>query len=182
MTLAWKMIEKRDVNYDSISIIRLGPERFADFRVLRLESLKAFSEAFGSSYEEESSFSDEVWKARIVNMLFALYQTSLIGMIGFLPRSRVKTRHIADIFSFYVSETYQGIGVGSRLMEKTLLNIESNREIEKIALSVNCDMKAAVHLYKKFGFAISGRLIRELNVNGKFYDEFIMEKLVKTQT
>ena len=176
------MIKKRDINFDDITISRLGPERYADFRALRLESLKAFSEAFGSSYEEESSFSDEVWKARIVNMLFALYQTSLIGMIGFLPRSRVKTRHIADMFSFYVSETYQGAGVGSRLMEGALLNIESNREIRKITLSVNCDMKAAVHLYTKFGFAISGRLIRELNINGKFYDEFIMEKLVKTQS
>ena len=70
--------KKRDINYDDITISRLGPERFADFRVLRLESLKAFSEAFGSSYEEESCFSDEVWKARIVNMLFAIYKTSLI--------------------------------------------------------------------------------------------------------
>ena len=174
------MINKHDINYDDVTISRLGPERYADFRVLRLESLKAFSEAFGSSYEEESSFFDEVWKARIANMLFALYKTTLIGMIGFLPRGRVKTRHVADIFSFYVREKYQGAGVGSRLMEGALLNIESNREIRKITLSVNCDMEAAVHLYKKFGFAISGRLIRELNVNGKFYDEFIMEKLVKT--
>ena len=86
------------------------------------------------------------------------------------------------MFSFYVSETYQGAGVGSRLMEGALLNIESYQEIRKITLSVNCDMKAAVHLYTKFGFAISGRLIRELNINGKFYDEFIMEKLVKTQS
>ena len=172
--------KKHDINCDDITIGRLGPERFADFRVLRLESLKAFSEAFGSSYEEESSFSDEVWKARIVNMLFAIYKTSLIGMIGFSPRDRVKTRHVADIFSFYVGETYQGAGVGSKLMEEALLNIKKNREIRKITLSVNCDMEAAVHLYKKFGFAISGRLIRELNINGNFYDEFIMEKLVKT--
>ena len=174
------MKKKRDINYDAITISRLGPERFADFRVLRLESLKAFSEAFGSSYEEESSFSDEVWKARIANMLFALYKTSLIGMIGFSPRGKVKTRHVADIFSFYVSETYQGAGVGSKLMEEALLNIEKNLEIRKITLSVNCDMEAAVHLYKKFGFAISGRLIGELNINGNFYDEFIMEKLVRT--
>ena len=174
------MIKKRDINFDDITISRLSPERYADFRVLRLEPLKTFSEAFGSSYEEESSFSDEVWKARIVNMLFALYKTSPIGMIGFLLRNRLKTRHIADVFSFYVSETYQGAGVGSRLMKEALLNIESDREIRKITLSVNCDMKAAVHLYTKFGFAISGRLTWELNVNGKFYDEFIMEKLVKT--
>ena len=61
ITLVWKMIKKRDINFDDITISRLGPERYADFRALRLESLKAFSEAFGSSYEEESSFSDEMF-------------------------------------------------------------------------------------------------------------------------
>jgi ribosomal protein S18 acetylase RimI-like enzyme len=163
---------------EDIQIGKIGMERFADFRALRLEGLKSVSEAFGSSYEEESAFPDEVWKSRIPNMLFAIYKNSLIGMIGFLARGRVKTRHVTDIFSFYVMKQYQGFGVGSRLMEEALSCIIKSDYVKKISLSVNCEMKAAIHLYTRFGFEISGKLIGELSISGQLYNEFIMEKFV----
>lgn len=163
---------------EGIRIGELNPENFKDFRSLRLEALKTVSEAFGSSFEEESAFSEEIWKSRIPNMLFAFHGNSLIGMIGFLVRGRLKTRHVADIFSFYVVEQHRGSGIGSKLMEEALLSIERNSYVRKISLSVNSEMKAAIHLYTNFGFEISGKLIGELNIKGHLYDEFIMEKFL----
>jgi len=164
------------ISPEDIRIGKIGPERFSEFRGLRLEALKTVSGAFGSSYEEEYVFSDEVWKSRIQNMLFATYKNSLIGMIGFSVRLRIKTRHVGDIFSFYVKEQYRGIGAGSMLLEEAILNLEKNKGLRKISLSVNCEMKEAIHLYTRFGFKISGKLIGELNLDGKYYDEYIMEK------
>ena len=164
---------------EDIRIGKIGLERLADFRGLRLEALKSVPEAFGSSYEEESAFPDAVWESRIPNMLFAFYKNSLIGMIGFLARGRIKTRHVTDVFSFYVSRQYQGLGVGSRLMAEALSSIGKSDNVRKVSLSVNCEMKAAIHLYTLFGFEISGRLIGELSISGQLYDEFIMEKFVQ---
>jgi RimJ/RimL family protein N-acetyltransferase len=43
---------------------------------------------------------------------------------------------------------------------------------------VNPKQKAAVKLYEKCGFKTVGVLKKELYVNGKFYDELIMEKYI----
>jgi ribosomal protein S18 acetylase RimI-like enzyme len=43
---------------------------------------------------------------------------------------------------------------------------------------VNTEQNAAVDLYKQFGFNVVGRLKNELRIDGKFYDELIMEKLL----
>jgi len=46
-------------------------------------------------------------------------------------------------------------------------------------LTVNPKQKAAVRLYKKYGFKIVGKLRKYLLVNGKFYDELVMEKFIQ---
>lgn len=169
---------KNDINMEEITIGKIGQHGLAEFRALRLESLKTVPEAYGSSYEDEYAFPEETWKSRIPNMLFAHYRESLIGMIGFLVRSRPKTSHVVDVFSFYVSKKYQGNGVGKKLIEEVINTISRNSNVRKISLSVSSEMEAAIHLYSKFGFQVSGKLVNELNINGIFYDEFIMEKLL----
>lgn len=164
---------------EDIIVSRLKQDRYNDFKTLRLESLIEDSQAFGSSYEEEINFPDEVWKSRITNMLFAMDNNQLLGMIGFLPRSRLKTCHVADIFSFYVRKEHRGLGIGWKLLNESLNIIEKNQEIRKITLGVNSEMEAAIHLYSKSGFTISGRLVKELKINGDFFDEFVMEKLIE---
>lgn len=174
-----KEVNGADSTSEGTFITRLSPERFADFKALRLESLMKESKAFGSSYEEEIKFPDEVWKARIGNMLFAIHKKQIAAMIGFLPRSRFKTCHVADIFSFYVRKEHRGLGIGWKLLNESLNIIEKNQGIRKITLSVNSEMEAAIHLYSKSGFTISGRLVKELKINGDFFDEFVMEKLIE---
>ena len=38
--------------------------------------------------------------------------------------------------------------------------------------------EAAVSLYQKYGFKTVGRLTKELRLEGRYYDELIMEKLL----
>ena len=44
-----------------IQIVQLEPDEFSIFKMLRIESVKEFPEAFGSTYEEEMRLSDEDW-------------------------------------------------------------------------------------------------------------------------
>ena len=43
---------------------------------------------------------------------------------------------------------------------------------------VNAEQTVAVALYKQLGFELTGTLKKELQVDGRFYDELILEKLL----
>jgi RimJ/RimL family protein N-acetyltransferase len=48
----------------------------------------------------------------------------------------------------------------------------------KIELTVNPVQKAAVRLYRKYGFKQAGRTKKALKIDGKYYDELFMEKFL----
>ena len=160
-------------------IVKKLPDRmWKEYRNLRLEGLKTDSIAFGSSYEEEIKLPIKAWKKRIKNVLFALSNDKPVGMITFVLKNKAKTRHIANIFGVYVKQEFRGQGIGEKLIESAISSIKNNRNAIKINLNVNAKQKAAVKLYEKYGFKTVGRLKKDLHVNGKFYDELIMEKMV----
>ena len=159
-----------------IEIKKLASSRWKDYRALRLEALKNDPIAFGSSYNEEIKLSNNEWKRRIKNSLFALLNDKPIGTIVYIFENKTKTKHIANIYGVYVKKEYRGQGVGKKLVESAISLIKKNKNIIKINLNVNPKQKAAVKLYKKYGFKTIGVLKKDLYVNGKFYDELIMEK------
>lgn len=161
-----------------ITIKKLGEERWAEYRELRLEGLKSDSIAFGSAYEEENEMSEEDWKLRMKNALFALSGDRLVGMIVVVNNERIKASHIANIFGVYVRKEYRGQKIGKKLMEAALKTTQKNQNFVKVSLTVNPEQTAAVNLYKSFGFELVGRLKKELKVDNIFYDEVIMEKFL----
>jgi len=161
-----------------IAVKKLEEDRWKEYRDLRLEALQKEPIAFGSSYDEEKNISEEEWRKRIENALFALSEDKLIGMIVYIRDNKIKTKHIGNIFGVYVTREYRGQGVGKKLMDSVLTQIQKSKDVVKIKLSVNPEQKAAVKLYQNYGFKIVGQLKKELYVEGKFYDELIMEKLL----
>ncbi|PIY60326.1 hypothetical protein COY95_02355 [Candidatus Woesearchaeota archaeon CG_4_10_14_0_8_um_filter_47_5] len=169
-----------------IKYAKLSPDRWEEYRDLRLEALQNDPSVFGSSYEEEKSLPEDEWRKRIANALFAVADSTPagmpVGMIVCVFNRNNKTRHIAHIFGVYVKKDYRNQGIGGRLIERAVSLIKKNTEngegteITKIRLAVNPEQKAAVSLYKKHGFEIVGRYKKELRVDGVFYDEFLMEK------
>ncbi len=83
----------------------------------------------------------------------------------------------AEIFGFYVSAYHRGEGVGAGLLERVLSLIQQNKGVIKVKLSVNPRERAAVSLYKKEGFVVTGRARKELKIGHRFYDMLFMEKL-----
>ena len=63
-------------------------------------------------------------------------------------------------------------------IKKLPANRWKDKNVIKINLNVNPKQKAAVKLYRKFGFKVVGLLKKDLFVNSKFYDELIMEKFI----
>ena len=163
-----------------VQIRKLPADRWRDFRDLRLKALKTDPAAYGSSYEEEVKVKEEEWRRRIRSTVFALSGDEPIGMIVAYFDQRPKTRHIVEIYGFYVSPEHRGEGVGTKLLERALALAGRNRRIVKVSLAVNPEQRAAVKIYRKAGFVVTGRAERELKVGGKFYSMIFMEKALRS--
>lgn len=165
------------------SIINLPPERWREAKQLRLEALLAEPSAFASSYEDELAFPDEVWIARITSAFerdgnmafFAEVDSKLVGIAGAQWASKAKLRHVAEVYGVYVSPAQRGKGAAYCLMQRLLDGLRALDQIEKVNLTVNSELRAAIRLYEKLGFAINGTARRELKVNGRSYDLHHME-------
>jgi ribosomal protein S18 acetylase RimI-like enzyme len=161
-----------------IEFRKLPAERWKDLRGLRLEALQSDPLAFASSYEEEKLLKPEEWKKRVDNTLFALSNDTPVGMIVYIFNDKIKTNHIANVYGVYVKKEYRGQGIGNRLVVGALRDIQQNPNVTKIHLTVTAEQTAAIALYKKNGFIVVGKLEKELQIDGKFYDEFLMERFL----
>jgi len=159
-------------------IRKLPAERWKEHKALRLEALKREPSAFGSSFEEEKRLTEEEWRRRMQNVLFAMSKERPIGMIAYVFNDRSKTRHIAEIFGVYVNTRHRARGVGTALLTETLSLVRKNRRIVKVKLAVNSEQLAALRLYQSAGFVVSGREKKELKVGRKYIDLLAMELLL----
>lgn len=172
---------------DNVKIIKLPPERWEEYKNLRLEALKNEPTAFAASYEEKASKEDEYWQNQLKkfqdadedSMWFAEVSDKLVGLTGWYRSNTEKLRHSASVYAVYVNPKYRGKGIAKELIKKVLEEVESKPEIVKIDLNVNTKNEAATNLYKKLGFEIVGTLHKEIYVNGEYFDEYEMEKIVR---
>ena len=86
------------------------------------------------------------------------------------------SKHKAEL-GVAVHDDYQNLGIGTALV-KHLLNIAKMKKLRKVWLQVNTNNKSAIHIYKKAGFQIEGKLIKERFINGKYRDEYRMAILL----
>ena len=161
-----------------IEIAKLSHDQWELYRDLRLEALKNDPVAFGSSFEEEVGLPKAAWLNRIPNAIFALDEEKPVGLIVWRREDRIKTRHTAYINSMYVAGKFRGQGIGGRLMTAAIDSIQASQGILKIRLSVIASQVPAFKLYSHFGFRTIGTAKKELYVNGLYYDEIIMEKML----
>lgn len=159
-----------------VTIDRLPEEKWQEYKEIRLEALKNDSTSFGSSYEEEVIKPEEFWRSRIKDVLFALNEDGkIVGLMAFLISSRRKTRHKAELFSVYVRSSYRRQSIGTKMLKAALHLIKQDAAVIKVNLTVGSSQKPAIKLYESIGFRKTGTLHKEVLIDGKFYDEDIME-------
>lgn len=166
---------------NNVKIVKLALDDWQKYRGLRLEALKEEPAAFLSSYEEKVKSPEENWRKKLGEtdvMLFAELNGKLVGMVAAFREKDQKIRHITRITSVYVNKNYRGKGIGRLLLDKVLEEIKKNLEVKKIKIEVSESQVAAYQLYKKLGFREIGRTQKEIIVDGKYYDEILMEMLL----
>ena len=146
------------------------------FRRLRAAMLADSPESFGSSPEDEASFSDAEWEARIMpsdNALIigAFADDVLKGCVGVFRHCPAKMAHKATIWGVYVEQDIRGQGVARALMLRAIEQIKTLSGIRQITLNVTGTNEAAFALYRSLGFELCGEEPDALHVQGRFYTE-----------
>ena len=168
---------------DNITIGKLPPEKWQEYKALRLRALHDDPQAFSEPLEQALTYPDERWQQRSAEayegkeslIVFARSGGQLVGMIGaFFPP---KEKGVGIIFGVYVAPEVRDKGVSKLLLEALLHELKTNPTIATVKLEVNKAQLAAVKLYKPFGFTV----VEEENSllgDGNYYDTYVMERLL----
>jgi len=127
-------------------------------RAIRLEALADSPQAYGSSYEETSAWSNRHWRAlcRQWNYYLAEHEGRVVGVAsGGTNNVHPGTRWL---YGMYLSPSARGTGVAQQLVEA----VESwarDEGVDSLFLHVAEPMARARAFYEKEGFVLTGEVI-----------------------
>ncbi len=170
-------------NTGEITITRLDPGDWRDYKLLRLQALATDPQAFEASYDDQRALPDVYWRSHLDEtansrgswLLFANRERRLVGMIGAFV---TEERRLAEIKSVFVAPRARGCGLGNALMDAVIHELRLDRAIQAVRLYVNASQTAAVHLYARCGFGIVED-DRATYGDGQTYDGYLMEKALR---
>lgn len=102
----------------------------------------------------------------------ALDAGRVVGWCDAIPRERETMRH-AGVLGIGILPDYRNCGLGERLIH-SILGAARARGLVRITLHVRADNTRAIRLYERLGFRHEGRLVRDLLIDGAFYDSLTM--------
>ena len=138
----------------------LTPNDTANYKNLRLLSLKTDPLAFLSTYEDESTFDFSFFHQKI----FSTTKEPIYGIYGYFTKGELITfaqladsfyhnkRHIAYLNEVYVHPDFRRRGLASKLAKYLIAKAKENPVLEQLHLRVNSGNISAISLYEKLGF------------------------------
>jgi len=165
-----------------MEIKKLTPADAEAYHRLMLQALQEFPAAFAASYEESlhqpiSQVAETIQGLQQSGgQLFGAFsdQDELVGVVGLRQEPLTKMRHKGVIWGMYVTRGYQGRGLGKQLLEAALTYAREMSGLEQLSLVVGEDNMGAKRLYESLGFKPFGVELRELKVDGKYYNGVLM--------
>ncbi len=124
---------------------------------------------------EKNAFSKNLMKNLIENnTLFLKLECGKIKkkIIGFIIVIRDKNER-ANMINFLIKPEFQNKGYGSYLLQKTIDEIKTKKEIKKIVLNVQISNSVAINLYEKFQFKKNPDILENYYQSGE--NAYLME-------
>jgi ribosomal protein S18 acetylase RimI-like enzyme len=169
------------LNSSFFTIRLLGSSDAEAFRSIRLEGLQNEPDAFGSTFEKESTEPLEVWVDRLTrNAIFGgFFGDRLVGVAVFYVLAGTKLSHKGVLCGMYVTPEARGSGLAAALVE-TLLE-HAGKEVEQVQLTVVVTNPRARRFYQRMGFVDYGLEEKALKYKGVYYDEALMVKFLSRE-
>lgn len=130
------------------------------FKATRLQALQDAPLAFGSTYASESQLSDEDWLRRAKDWssersvgYLALEKGISCGLAACFLNERDPGK--AQLISMWVAPARRREGVGQALIG-AIQTWAKGKGADALRLTVTCNNRAALRLYEKLGFTLTG--------------------------
>ena len=82
--------------------------------------------------------------------------------------------HVGSL-GIIVQKKYRDLGIGYHIIDMAIRESKNLNNKEKIILSCFSNNKRALFLYKKLGFKMIGRRVKQFYMDSNYYDEILME-------
>ena len=166
-----------------LTIRRLASSDAAALRTLRLSALLANPTAFGGSFDDEAAQPIAATEQRLTAggdraVLGAFVNDALVGSIGIKRETMTKLAHKAGIWGMYVAAEHRGAGIGRQLLTEAIRLAHGFDGVRQLTLYVNAVNVGAIALYESLGFVTYGVEPCGMQVDGVFYDEHLMVKVL----
>ena len=154
-----------------LEVRRLREADAEAYRVIRLEALEHYPEAFQATYESAAKLPLEAYVQRLERyaLFGGLIDGELAGFVGFHRFTNPKIAHKAILWGMYVKESARGTGIAEAIVQAVLGHAANH--VEQILLSVITNNARARHFYGKMGFVAYGLEKRALKIGDSYYDE-----------
>lgn len=107
------------------------------------------------------------------HLLLALFGGQIVGMLRFRGGATRRTCHTGEV-GITVLKAHWGRGTATGLLTRFLNWAAHGRLIRQVNLRVRPDNVRALALYRRYGFTETGRMKRDLCIDGRFYDHLVM--------
>jgi ribosomal protein S18 acetylase RimI-like enzyme len=166
------------MNAGAIEIRRLAAADAPLFRDIRLEGLQRDPDAFGSTFERESTEPLSFFVQRLEDSaVFGAFEgDALIGVAGFAVQAGAKHAHKGLLWGMYVRPDFRGSGIGRRLVERGVDHARGR--VELIQLVVISENLAARRLYRGLGFEEYGLERHAAKYRDRYHDDVLMAKML----
>lgn len=132
------------------------------------------------SLNEENKQMNPKFKKIIKNqavMLVVFYGNKIIG-IGDITMQERTSNHVG-VLGLTIAKNFRNEGIGRLLMELVLREAKKNiKQLRIVTLGIFEGNSAALEMYKKFGFIVSGRMPEGIKYKNKFIDHIFMHKKI----
>jgi ribosomal protein S18 acetylase RimI-like enzyme len=144
-----------------ITYRKLAADDSKHYREIRLESLKAHPESFGSGYEQQRNLPKLMFEKALEEpvderfVVGAFDGRELIGIFGFIPfgmDNRQGFRNAGELIQLYVKPAYRGRQIGLGLTNAVVHEAFKLPEIDQLVLGVMEGNWSAIRVYEQAGF------------------------------
>ncbi len=146
-----------------VTVRRLTPEDAPLLKSVRLNALADAPDAFGSTYEREVAFTDDVWAARLnptANPHFIDHDDgAVLGLVAGVRADEDRTN--LYLVGMWVAPDARGTGCADRLVRR-VIDWAGTEPADALRLHVMENNERAERVYQRHGFVRTGHsIVRE---------------------
>ncbi|MDA9207995.1 GNAT family N-acetyltransferase [Octadecabacter sp.] len=159
----------------------LAPDDAAQWRALRLRSIRDFPLGFLVTEEEASQVTIEqlVDRLKLGNDWGVFVGETLVGFCNCRRQNLSRTKHRGEIGPFFIDAVHHGTQAASLLMETIIADARS-KGIEQLELYVDSKNHRAIRFYERMGFSHAATLPNAVKIDGHSHDDHFYIQRLKT--